>query len=1394
MKKRIGKRLLPVLLALSLLWSGTGIGYALPAGGLAGSASVSAESWMEEENQPEAKSQLEESYLDWYRQGVEQGLYANPDLQYTVGRKFQNESIASILAMSQDPSLEGWSWDSFFAGTIFAGLGEEDLRQFQAMGCQDMGEVQELFSGIRTFSLSDTMTLSAARSQQFQQFEMEIYGSVHGPLYFMSLDGHTAFCMDYGKHAPTGTLFQRMDIQSKLSTSQLETIKQGLLFFLYLQNLEGEQKEWGKAVDLVDISPTSGYYLYMQIWVWAALKNLDSYGCAEQMRNAIITWDASNAGWANNYYQLAKDFLENRLYEAYEIEVYAYTSGNGANQDMFTYDFSTFTITGPKEYPMAVGVYKKGVHTGVNLAGASYGVYGDASCTQEIATITTGADGRGTASWVSNQDSMTVYLKEKTAPAGTVLNLKIHSVYLDAGSSANIPYVHVTNEEWSGSAVVTKRDSATEGKLTGATFALQEWNGSAYETVKNLTDQEDGTYATGILYYRPSNQGRFRIVETAAPNGYINRGWSQEFTLTGANQRFTYTVDNMPWSGSATLTKTDTVTGGSLAGAVFTLQEWSGSQFVDLRPLTDQGDGTYSTGPLIYSPSNLGRFRIVETSAPTGYIAGGWSQEFRLTGDSQQFTYRVENYPWTGQALLTKQDAQSYRNVTGAVFTLQEWNGSQYSDLRLLQDNGNGTYSTGPLYYSVKNQGRFRILETTAPAGYQNSGWSQEFVLSSSGQFFRYTVSNDQVRGQVMVRKEDRETGGVAQGDASLDGAVYGLYAAADIRHPDGSGTVYVSGQEVARGTVQNGTVTFADLYLGSYYVQEITSPAGYLLDATRYPVALEYQDQHTALIQQEITVTEEVMKQPFRLLKATTGGNSGAMQPLAGAEFTVKLQSEVEARGWDAAATYDVMTSGKDGWAESQALPYGTYLIRETVTPEGYWKVEDFTVTVRENSSEPVQILLNNAPMEAAIQIVKRDARTQEILPIPGASFKIFDVANQEYLRQPVGGKWVDTFTTDETGTVTTPLTLVYGEYRIEEIDAPPGYLPATEPLTITIGTGSEFIYSETNTPIVVVHVLNQPTETRIRKTDLTTGELVPGAKLQVTDQAGTLWAEWTSQEEEYVLYALPEGEYTLTEIQAPTEDGYVRSRDVSFTVRENGEIQKVEMQDDHTKVEIAKTDLTTGEPVPGATLQIQDLEGIVLYEWITGEEPVLYEYLPVGDYVLVETQAPTESGYVKAESVPFTVQETGQIQKVEMQDDHTRVEVEKVDETTGNPLAGAHLEIRDAAGKLVHQWTSGETAEQIEYLPVGTYTLVETQAPEGYAPLEPQTFTVEETGEAQIWTVKNQLRGTITGEVPTPDITETVGTGDETESGYGILFCLSAAALAAALGLRKSRSKRRW
>ena len=177
--------------------------------------------------------------------------------------------------------------------------------------------------------------------------------------------------------------------------------------------------------------------------------------------------------------------------------------------------------------------------------------------------------------------------------------------------------------------------------------------------------------------------------------------------------------------------------------------------------------------------------------------------------------------------------------------------------------------------------------------------------------------------------------------------------------------------------------------------------------------------------------------------------------------------------------------------------------------------------------------------------------------------------------------------------------------------------------------------------------------------------------------------------------------------------------------------------MKDDYTKVQIKKTDITTGKEIEGAELKITDKDGKTIAEWTTDGTPYEIDRIPA---------------YVVAESVEFTVKATGEIQTVEMKDDYTKVQIKKTDIATGEEIEGANLKITDKDGNTVAEWTTDGTPYEIERIKTGTYTLTETTAPDGYVVAESVTFTVEATGEIQTVEMKDDYTKVQFKQEPTP------------------------------------------
>ena len=443
----------------------------------------------------------------------------------------------------------------------------------------------------------------------------------------------------------------------------------------------------------------------------------------------------------------------------------------------------------------------------------------------------------------------------------------------------------------------------------------------------------------------------------------------------------------------------------------------------------------------------------------------------------------VDETPDKVGVLVNKTDSDSGNIIAGAGFAVFKDAGCTQ---RVLTEGSSG--AEVPVFYYdedldmaasekfVKEQETYYVKEVVIPDGYRDDGTVYN-VSPVYGEFQQVDATNTPIRCDVSARKEDKETGPNKDGDAKLSGALYGLYAAEEIKYPDGRAVVTYAGADNITSTKGTDFVStgnpadkdallatvrtdadfsfdFGNLYYGNYYIKEIEASEGYLLDETAYPVNfMEAENIH-----QDISLTskviETVMKQPFEIIKISTDGDNNETEKIAGAEFTVKLKSDIAVDGWDAAKTYDVLTTDEKGYARSKDLPYGTYLVKETKVPSELYKTEDFEVVVTEDSREPqVWRILNDAPFKAYIRIVKRDAESGKTVLLSGATFKIKNVKTDAYVEQKVGDKKVSEFTTDETGTVTTPLMLKYGSYAVEEITAPYGYLISGDnfPFTVT-------------------------------------------------------------------------------------------------------------------------------------------------------------------------------------------------------------------------------------------------------------------------------------------------------------------------------------------------------
>ena len=308
----------------------------------------------------------------------------------------------------------------------------------------------------------------------------------------------------------------------------------------------------------------------------------------------------------------------------------------------------------------------------------------------------------------------------------------------------------------------------------------------------------------------------------------------------------------------------------------------------------------------------------------------------------------------------------------------------------------------------------------------------------------------------VTVLKTDVETGKKPQGDASLAGAVYGIY----------------KGEELVDTytTDENGQFTTKYYICGdNWSIREITPSEGYLLDTTVHHVGAEPELYTIEYNSAKNDVNEQVIKGNIAIIKHTDNGETQIETPEEGAVFEVYLKS---AGSFDAAeeTERDTLICDENGFAQTKDMPYGIYTVHQTSGWDGRELMKDFDVFICKNS-QTYRYLINNANFESYIKVVKKDVETGKVIPYAGVGFQIYDPEGNLVtmtFTYPEVTK-IDTFYTTADGELITPQTLEYGKgYSLVEVQAPYGYVLDSEPVYFDV----EQENSEDESGITVVKV----------------------------------------------------------------------------------------------------------------------------------------------------------------------------------------------------------------------------------------------------------------------------------------------------------------------------------
>ena len=988
------------------------------------------------------------------------------------------------------------------------------------------------------------------------------------------------------------------------------------------------------------------------------------------------------------------------------------------SQDIgFGYYTDTLELNLEVDWPdeATVKIIKKDKGSNALLAGAVYGIYADEACTKLIKKMpATNAKGESEVKITKTQD--TVYLREISGPSGYVLDTKAYGVKLVVGQTAS---KNLTDKEQKGALTIYKEGEVLTGATVtedGVTFAYEKrkLKGAVYSVYAGA----DIKAADGTLIYK-----------------------------------------------KGALVKDNLVTGD---------------------------DGSVTLKDLY-----LGTYTVTETKAPDNYVCKGESKTVELVYAGQTVEVQTGSATFLNErqkaaVRVEKQDEETKNPLSGGIYGLYAAEDIKVDGKTVVSKgtliekattgaDGKASYKAElPINYS------YSIREIQAPELYlRNSEDTYTFTFKFTNDKeekvnFSHTFTNKRVNATIDLVKEDSETGNSAQGDAVFEGAVYGLYAREDINHPDGrSGVLYKKDEQVATLTTdKEGKASVSNLYLGKYYLKEITPPVGYLLDEEEHDVNCDYEGDQVETVKRNTVSKEDVIKQPFQLIKAADNDKTDA-DLLKGAGFSAYLISSLTVKddgSYDFTnATPIVLTEdGKTemftderGYACSIPIPYGRYIVRETTTPHNFMPVDDFIVTVTENSSTPqVWRVLLDDEFKAKLKIVKQDDETKQPVLLANTEFKVYDLDAKKYVEQVT--TYPNTvvhksYFTDENGYLILPESLKCGNYRIEEVSAPDGYTQNTQYVEIKVDKNTAYqMDSVSGDAIITVTYENHPVKGKLVihksgetlksfKKDFVYEETsLEGAEFEIyaaediftpdhqVDEQGNrhvIYAKdtlvktvTTNKNGEAVIKDLPLGKYRVKETKAPA--GFVLnpdSQEVSFIYKDQNtpEIEeKLEFSNERQKVELSveKQDAETGKALKGATFGLYNKEAIssgdkvivkadTLLQEITSNEKGKAAFtldLPLGRYYVKELQAP--AGYVSSDEIlEFDATYQGQdVKTIKLKsvkkNQPTTVEVTKADITTGTELDGASMSVLDKDGNVIDSWTSvKDSPHVIKRLQVG-------------------------------------------------------------------------------------------
>ena len=836
------------------------------------------------------------------------------------------------------------------------------------------------------------------------------------------------------------------------------------------------------------------------------------------------------------------------------------------------------------------------------LAGAVYGLYKDGEL---VDTYTTDENGYfKTKEYVCGN-----YTVQEISPSeGYLIDKTVYSVGAEAENyfiEHNPLSMTVTEDVIKGNIAMIKHsdDGSTqiETPEVGAEFEVYLKSSGSYanavETERDhLTCDENGFAQTKDMPY-----GIYTVHQT---KGWEGTEFIADFdvNISENGQTYRYLINNAEFESYVKVVKVDSETGKTIPyeGAGFEIYNADGEKMTMMysypSPTAIDVFYTNSEGYLI-TPEVLpyGEYSLVEVQAPYGYVLDKTPVSFSVSSENAEeenslTIVKVEKQNTaqkgkisvhktgdiftsvaTASSAYTNENGEMIVNPTtytpvfangdlsGAVFqitakedivtldgTIRAYAGDVVSE---ITTDENGYAETEPLYL-----GKYEVREIKAPYGYVLNNEPKDVELTYAGQEFevRDTVNTafeneyQSVRISLSKVMESDELFGI-YGKDCYTSIRFGLFAAEDITAADGS-VIPADGLLSEVSLAENMTAKFdVQIPFGRYYVKEISTDEHYVLNGEKYLVNFEYMGQDIRTVDIDCGQFVNLLKRG-RIEGHKVDDKS---EPLENAVFGLFTTDCVKFSRDTAIMT---AASDENGCFEFTDVPFGQYIVREIESPRGYiLSDKEYAVSIAEDG-EVIEITAENKPI--TVEISKRDVYGNELV---GA----------EMVLENADGEIVDKWTSDGTNHIVSKLGA--GEYMLKEIAAPDGYVIATD-IKFTVDVYGNVMVenvdftavSDNGNPLIAM--VDDTTKVRISKRDITTGEELPSATLQIIDENGNVVEEWVSTDEAHFIEGklIAGKEYTLRETIAP--DGYEIANEISFTVNEDGSVTEVVMYDELT------------------------------------------------------------------------------------------------------------------------------------------------------------------------------------------------------------------------------------